>query len=48
VELEFDPAKSLVSGAKHGIGIDEAARLWDDEQRIEIPARTTRGKWRFR
>jgi uncharacterized DUF497 family protein len=25
----------------HGIGFEEAMRLWEDERRIEIPARTT-------
>lgn len=27
--------------AKHGIDFDEATRLWEDERRTEIPARTT-------
>lgn len=46
MEFEFDRAKSLANRTKHGIDFDEAARLWDDEQRIEIPARTT-GEDRF-
>lgn len=40
LELEFDPAKSRANGMKHGIDFEEAARLWQDERRIEIPART--------
>jgi hypothetical protein len=41
MEFEFDPAKSEANEAKHGIDFNEALRLWDDEDRIEIPARTT-------
>ena len=44
--LEFDPAKSVANEAKHGIDFTEAMRLWDDERRMEIPARTT-GEPRF-
>ena len=39
--FEFDPAKSKANKAKHGIDFDQATLLWDDELRIEIPARTT-------
>lgn len=46
MDFEFDRAKSLANKSKHGIDFEEAARLWDDEQRIEIPARTT-GETRF-
>jgi len=41
MEFEFDPAKSEANKAKHGIDFNEAMELWDDENRIEIPARTT-------
>ncbi|MBI4544209.1 MAG: BrnT family toxin [Gemmatimonadetes bacterium] len=41
MEFEFDPAKSEANKAKHGIDFNEAMRLWEDENRIEIPARTT-------
>jgi len=41
VEFESDPAKSGANKKKHGIDFDEATALWNDEQRIEIPARTT-------
>jgi uncharacterized DUF497 family protein len=40
VDFEFDPKKSDANREKHGIGFDEATLLWDDERRIEIPART--------
>jgi uncharacterized DUF497 family protein len=40
VEFEFDPAKSEVNFAKHGIDFVEAQALWADENRLEIPART--------
>jgi uncharacterized DUF497 family protein len=40
VEFEFDAEKSKANKAKHGIDFTEAAMLWNDEQRIEIPART--------
>jgi uncharacterized DUF497 family protein len=41
MEFEFDPAKSRANKAKHGIEFNEAIELWRDENRIEIPARTT-------
>lgn len=44
--FEFDPVKSTANKVKHGIDFDEAATLWEDEARIEIPARTT-GEPRF-
>lgn len=40
MEFEFDAEKSRANKAKHGIDFTEAARLWNDERRIEIPART--------
>ena len=46
MKFEFDPAKSEANEAKHGIDFIEAMRLWDDERRMEIPARTT-GERRF-
>ncbi len=46
MEFEFDPAKSEANEAKHGIDFTEAMRLWDDERRMEIPARIT-GEPRF-
>jgi uncharacterized DUF497 family protein len=41
MDFEFDPAKSEANKAKHGIDFHEAMALWDDESRLEIPARTT-------
>ena len=41
MDFEFDPAKSEANEAKHGIDFHEAMALWDDENRLEIPARTT-------
>ena len=38
-ELEFDEHKSKLNKEKHGIDFVEAQRLWDDERRVEIPAR---------
>lgn len=40
MEFEFDPAKSTMNLAKHGIDFVEAQSLWEDEDRLEIPART--------
>ena len=39
--FEFDPRKSAVNKRKHGIDFVEAQVLWDDEDLIEVPARTT-------
>ena len=38
--FEFDPRKSAANSAKHGIDFVEAERLWDDPDRLEIPAKT--------
>jgi len=38
--FEFDPRKSAANEQKHGIDFVEAQKLWEDEDRIEIPART--------
>jgi len=40
VPFEFDPAKSAANMAKHGIDFIEAQALWDDPDRLEIPARS--------
>ena len=39
MEFEFDPEKSETNKKKHGIGFDEAQKLWDDPDRIVIPAK---------
>ena len=38
--FEFDPQKSDQNLAKHGIDFIEAQRLWNDQNLLEIPART--------
>lgn len=40
MEFEFDAAKSLKNREKHGIDFVEAQALWDDPERVEVPART--------
>ena len=40
MEFEVDPRKSLANKQKHGIDFIEAQLLWEDSDRIEIPART--------
>lgn len=40
MEFEFDPEKSRANCAKHGIDFDQAQALWDDPDRVEVPART--------
>ncbi len=41
MEFEFDPEKSQVNKAKHGIDFIEAQLLWLDDMLLEIPARTS-------
>lgn len=41
MDFEFDPHKSRSNREKHGIDFDDAQELWLDEDRLEIPARTT-------
>ncbi|WP_139556679.1 BrnT family toxin [Methylotetracoccus oryzae] len=38
--FEYDREKSAANKSKHGIDFDEAQALWDDPDRLEIPART--------
>lgn len=40
MEFEFDERKSRANQAKHGIDFNEAQALWQDQQLLEIPART--------
>ncbi len=37
--FEYDPRKSDLNRAKHGIDFSEAQVLWDDEAHLEIPAK---------
>jgi len=41
MRFEFDPAKSAANKAKHGVDFVEAQSMWDDPDRLEIPARST-------
>jgi len=41
MKFEFDDNKSQANQAKHGIDFLEAQVLWADEDRLEIPARTS-------
>jgi len=45
-EFEFDPRKSNANRAKHGIDFTEIQALWDDQRRLEVPARSD-GEPRF-
>jgi uncharacterized DUF497 family protein len=39
MSFEFDEQKSILNKAKHGIDFIEAQNLWNDPERIEIPAK---------
>jgi uncharacterized protein len=38
--FEFDSEKSEANKAKHGIDFVEAQALWEDPDRLQVPART--------
>jgi uncharacterized DUF497 family protein len=40
VKFEFDPEKSARNKLKHGIDFLQAQELWEDADRVEVPART--------
>jgi len=40
MEFEFDNHKSQENKKRHGIDFVEAQMLWDDSDRIEVPAKT--------
>jgi len=40
MDFEFDPIKSEANKKTHGIDFVEAQVLWDDPDRLEIPAKT--------
>lgn len=40
MEFLYDPNKSQSNKEKHGIDFDEAQSLWEDDDRIQFPART--------
>jgi uncharacterized protein len=41
MQFEFDPRKSELKKLKHGINFTEAQQLWEDPNRLLIPARTS-------
>ena len=40
MEFEFNSRKSANNLAKHGIEFDDAKKLWEDPDLLEIPAKT--------
>lgn len=40
MQFEFDPRKSKKNKEKHGLDFVEAQKLWEDEDRLEIEARS--------
>ena len=40
MRFEFDPHKSDLNLAKHGLDFIDAQQLWNDPNLLEIPART--------
>ena len=40
MQFEFDKRKSQINKNKHGIDFMEAQELWNDPDRVEIPAKT--------
>jgi len=40
MEFEYDEAKSRTNKVKHGIDFIEGQLLWEDSERVEIPAKT--------
>lgn len=40
MDFEFDASKSRTNYEKHGIDFVQVQALWNDSERIEVPART--------
>lgn len=40
MDFEFDPAKISANELKHGIDFMRAQSMWNDPDRLEVPART--------
>ena len=40
MRFEFDAGKSVRNKAKHGVDFGEAQALWQDVERVDVPART--------
>jgi len=46
MEFECDATKNVINQQKHGIEFEEAQALWNDPNRLEIPAKTEDGpRW---
>ena len=41
MEFVFDKTKSKINKEKHGIDFTEAQKIWEDENRIVIPAKVS-------
>ena len=39
MDFEFDPTKNATNKVKHGIDFVEAQKLWDDRDRLLVPAK---------
>lgn len=40
MKFEFDPEKSEINKAKHGVNFDESQLLWEDPDAIGFPAKS--------
>ena len=40
MQFEFDLTKSESNARKHGINFEQAQLLWEDPDRLQVPART--------
>ncbi|VEN75303.1 Toxin [Candidatus Desulfarcum epimagneticum] len=40
MEFEYDPNKSETNKKKHGIDFEEAKRLWEDVNRLQVQAKS--------
>ena len=40
MEFKFDPSKSEINKAKHGLDFEEAQMLWNDPDSIGFPAKS--------
>ena len=40
MDFEFDASKNVINRQKHEIDFEKAQALWDDPNRLEIPAKT--------
>jgi uncharacterized DUF497 family protein len=43
MQFEFDPTENESSARKHGIRFEQAQFLWEDPDRLQVPARTQGG-----